>query len=450
MRKKRLSRRGFLRRSLAALFIAGCSRSTQSPPVEMGLPDWYARERQAATEEQDARTRKTVAANDRIRVAVIGAGTRGSTLISRCRSFPQVELTAVCDVDGRRAEEAVTAAGNRPPTCRDFRDLLSRRDIDAFVIATPDHWHALIAIPALKAGKDVYCEKPLSLTIAEGRAIVQAARRHGRILQVGSQQRSEEPQFHLACELVRNGRLGKLKTIHALVGSNPVGGPFSPATAPPELDWELWLGPAPKADYIVERCRGWRGWYEYGGGRLTDWGAHHLDIAQWALDMDAGGPVAIEATGASPSVEPECYNIHPTFQVTYTYANRVTVRCTSDQNGVRFDGEDGRWIFVSRARNPVKASDAGIVTEPLTQDAVRLPMVTDHFGNFLDCVRSRQPPLCDVAIGHRSATVCHLGVIALRSGKRLRWDASREEFIGDADAKAWLSRPMRPPWKLEA
>ena len=215
------------------------------------------------------------------------------------------------------------------------------------------------------------------------------------------------------------------------------------------MDWDLWLGQAPKADYTKERHRSWRGWYEYGGGKLTDWGAHHLDIAQWAVDMDQSGPVAVEATGEEPSHLPDCFNIHPTFEVTYTYTSGVTVHCTSEQNGVRFEGENGRWIFVSRARSPFKTNDPRLIEEPLPRDAQRLPVSTDHFGNFLDCVRSRERPICDVEVGHRSATVCHLGVIALRTGKKLQWDPATEAFVGDDEANSWRSRAMRPPWQLE-
>jgi predicted dehydrogenase len=440
-----MSRRRFLQGSLAGLLLSGCSR----PGVEVGLPEWFAREWQAANEEDAAKDRRPVAASDRVRVAVIGTGSRGYYLLNRARAFSRVELVAVCDVHADRAAAAAQVASPPYPIQKDFRELLARPDLDAVVIATPDHWHALIALAAMEAGKDVYCEKPLSLTIAEGQALVRVARARGRVFQVGSHQRSEDPQFRLACELVRNGRLGRLKTIRTLIGSNFVGGAFPTVPVPQGLDWDRWLGPAPQTDYVEERYRSWRGWYEYGGGKLTDWGAHHNDIAQWALDMDSSGPISVEATGEQPSGIANSYNIHPTFQVTYAYANGVKLHCTSEKNGVRFEGEDGRWIFVSRALSPFKASEARLIEEPLSRDAVRLQVATDHFGNFLDCVRSRKRPICDVAIGHRSATVCHLGVIALRTGKKLAWDPGREEFVDDDEANAWLSRSMRPPWRLE-
>jgi predicted dehydrogenase len=440
----KLSRRAFLGGSLATLLCAGCSK----PAVEVALPEWFEHELEVLRKERAEQEKKRTAANDRIGLGIIGMGIRGRHHLG-CVTYPGVELRAICDVDAQRLGDTDTSNDKRIERIRDFRDVLSRKEVDAVVIATPDHWHALIAVAAMKAGKDVYCEKPLSLTIAEGRALVRVARETSRVFQIGSQQRSDEPQFRLACELVRNGRLGRLKTIRTLIGQNPVGGPFSTQPAPAGLDWDRWLGPAPSADYVLERLRAWRNWYEYGGGKLTDWGAHHNDIAQWALDMDHSGPTAVEATGQVPSSVPNSYNIHPTFHVKYTYPNRVTLHCTSDQNGVRFEGEDGRWIFVARASSPFKASDARLIEEPLPPDAVRLEACTDHFGNFLDCMRSRKRPICDVEVGHRSATVCHIGVIALRTGKSLTWDPATESFTQE-EANTWLSREMRPPWKLES
>jgi predicted dehydrogenase len=440
----KLSRRAFLRGSLAAALCAGCSR----PAVEVGLPEWFDRELAELRKGQTAREQKRVSANERIGFGIVGMGTRGIVHLG-CASYPGAELRAICDVDEQRLRDTGVPNDKNVARYRDFRELLARKEVDAVVVATPDHWHALIAIAAMKAGKDVYCEKPLSLTIAEGRMLVRVARETERVFQVGSQQRTSDPQFRLACDLVRNGRLGQLKTIRTLVGQNPVGGPFPPQPAPASLNWDRWLGPAPAADYVLERFKVWRGWYEYGGGKLTDWGAHHNDIAQWALGMDDSGPVAIEATGAAPSSAPNCYNIHPTFHVTYTYANGVTLHCTSELNGVRFEGEDGRWIFVSRAAAPFKASDARLIEEPLPKSADRLQACTDHLGNFVECIRSRGRPICDVEVGHRSATVCHLGVIALRTGKKLRWDPVAESF-GEDDANAWMTRAMRPPWRLES
>jgi predicted dehydrogenase len=436
MERGNLSRRGFLQRSLAGLVAAG-------------LPIWYARELTAGEEERAAKERKTIAANDRILMGAIGVGGQGTYIMNRARGKKGVHYVAVCDVDANHRQKAASVVGKDCAQYKDFRELLDRKDINAVTIGTPDHWHALIALYAMKQGKDVYCEKPLTLTVAEGQALVKVARAGERVFQVGTQQRSDDPQFRLACELVRNGRLGKLKTIETWIGAAPKGGPFKTEPVPPELDWDFWLGQTPKVDYVKQRCHyEFRWWYEYSGGKMTDWGAHHNDIAQWALDKDHSGPISVEAEGEEPSKVPNCYNVHPTFKVTYTYDNDVKVLCLSKENGVRFEGEDGKWLFVSRDRRQFKASDPKIIQEPLPKDAVRLEVSTDHMKNFMDCLRSRKRPICDVEVGHRSVTVCHIGVIALRTGKKLKWDPEKEHF-DDEEANQWLSRPMREPWKLE-
>lgn len=444
-----LSRRGFLQRSLAALSVG------------TGLPVWFARELFAAEEEKRA-AQKPVSANSKIIMGAIGIGSprgRCAKLVHQAKEQPGVEVVAACDVDARHLERAAKEIiGGNCAKFKDFRDLLARKDINAVIICTPDHWHALMAVAAMKAGKDVYCEKPLTLTIDEGKALVKVAKATGRILQVGSQQRAEfDGRFRLACELVRNGRLGKIKMIETRIDGNPTS-PSLPKVEPPkELDWDFWLGPAPWADYVEKtegnftysRCHyEFRWWYEYSGGKMTDWGAHHNDIAQWALDMDNSGPVAIEAVGKEPSKEPNSYNCHPAFTITYTYANGVKLICTSSgQNGIKFVGEDGKWLFVNR--RVIEASDKKIIEEPLPKNAIRLYAARSQMGNFVDCVRTRKKPITDVEIGHRSVTVCHLGVIALRSGKKLQWDPAKEQFVGDAEANKWLRREMRAPWKLE-
>jgi predicted dehydrogenase len=417
--------------------------------VASGLPVWYARELIADEEERAAKGKKTVGPNDRILMGAIGVGGQGTHIMTRARHQKGVQYVAVCDVDADHREKAANAVGKDCSQYKDFRELLDRKDINAVTIGTPDHWHALVALYAMKQGKDVYCEKPLTLTVAEGQALVKVARATERVFQVGSQQRSDDPQFRVACELVRNGRLGQLKTIETWIGAAPKGGPFKTEAVPPGLDWDFWQGQTPKVDYVKERCHyNFRWWYEYSGGKMTDWGAHHNDVAQWALDKDKSGPIAVEAEGEQPTKVPNCYNIHPTFKVTYTYDNGVQVLCLSKENGVRFEGEDGRWLFVSRNRKEFKASDPKIIDEPLPKDAIRLEVSTDHMRNFMDCLRSRKRPICDVEVGHRSVTVCHIGVIALRTGKKLKWDPQKERFE-DEEANRWLSRPMRDPWKLE-
>jgi predicted dehydrogenase len=283
---------------------------------------------------------------------------------------------------------------------------------------------------------------------------VKVAKATGRIFQVGSQQRSDA-RFRLACELVRNGRIGKIQTVETRIGANPKGGPFKVEPVPDSLDYDFWLGPTAKADYVKPRVHyEFRWWYEYSGGKMTDWGAHHNDIAQWGLGMDESGPIAVEAEGEQPTKEPNSYNCHPSFKVTYTYASGAKLICTSGgENGIKFIGEDDRWIFVSRGRIEAgkgEAKDPKLLEEPLAKDASsRLYLSNNHMGNFLDGVRTRKPCICTAEVGHRSVTVCHIGVIALRTGKKLRWDPAKETF-DDEEANKLLSRPVRAPWKLEA
>jgi predicted dehydrogenase len=470
MQKGNLSRRGFLSRSLAGL-------------VGAGLPLWYARETLAAEQEKAAKEKKVVAAGDRLLMGAIGTGGQGTHIMRAAMGHKGVQFIAVCDVDAKRRDAAAKIVGKDCAQYEDFRELLDRKDIDAVTIGTPDHWHTLVALYALKQGKDIYCEKPLTLTVAEGQALVKVCRAKERVFQVGSQQRSDT-RFRLACELVRNGRIGKVKTVETWIGANPIGGPFKPVPVPEGLNWDFWLGQTPKVDYVPQRCHyEFRWWFQYSGGKMTDWGAHHNDIAQWALGMDGNGPVAVEGIGTPPKQDPWslfCYNCPPQFRVTYTYAGGAQLVCTSRENGVFFEGEDGRWIFVNRgmieagdktfpsataSTTGLMGSPAGqkgllaasalfpgrsrnLIQEPLPRDATRLQVSNDHMGNFLDCVRSRERPICDVEVGHRSVSVCHIGNIAMRLGKRFQWDPAKEQF-DDAEANTWLSREMRAPWKLE-
>ena len=437
-----ISRRGFIDRSTALL-------------IASGLPAWFAREVVADDEAKRAPKRK-VGPNDQILMGLIGCGGQGTGVMSNALKDKGVKVVAVCDPDaGRRdkAVEAVEKKGGDPKDVQkyaDFRELVARDDLDAVIVGTVDHWHALTSIAAMKYGCDVYCEKPLALTIAEGQAMVKATRKYDRIFQTGNMQRSW-PRYRLACELIRNDRLGKIHTVEARIGENPTGGPFPVAEAPNDLDWDLWKGPTPDVPYIKEKCHyTFRWWYEYSGGKLTDWGAHHNDIAQWALGKDDTGPVSVTATGSTaPGDHASSYNCNPHFAVNYEYEDGVRLVTTSDgENGNRFIGEKG-WIFVSRER--IEASDPKLLSEPLPEGAFRLYKSDDHMGNFLEGVRTRKRPICDVEVGHRSANVCHLGAIALRLGLPLNWDPKAEVFTGPYAEKgnAMLSREYRSPWKLE-
>lgn len=436
-----LARRGFLKASAGTLAAASAwpamvaSRSAQAAPAPA----------------------KPAAPSERLVIGMIGTGDLGRRhhLEGKILSHPNLDCVAVCDVDSHHVNLAARSifnkTGKRPGVYHDFRKLLDRKDLDAVFVVTPDHWHALCAIAAVEAGKDVYCEKPLTLTVDEGRKMVATARRYGSVLQTGNMQRSDA-RFRHAVELVRNERIGKVKTIHTYIGSvhEPNWEPLQ--TPPSELDWDLWLGPAPWADYFPGRCHYEFRWFsEYSGGKMTDWGAHHNDQAQWALDMDSSGPVFVEGKGVRFEKGP--YNVFKTFDVHYRYANGVDLFCHGNgPNGVRYEGTDG-WIFVSRSK--IEASDPAILEwEPGANDKKVINTGSDpdnwtnHYGNWIDCIKTRQRPICDVEVGHRSASLCHLGNIAMTLGRPLQWDPAKEQFEGDEAANALLSRPMRAPWKL--
>ena len=403
--------------------------------------------------------------NNRLTLGFIGMGTQGKGLMGGFLGRKETQTVAVCDVDTNRREDAKkrvddfyakqTDAGNSKGCAAysDFRALLIRRDIDAVVIATPDHWHAYIAIAAAKAGKDVYCEKPLCQSIHEARAMVNAVRKNKRIFQVGSMQRSSK-EFRIACELVRNGTIGKVQRVEV-----QIGGPGKWCDLPTEedesgLDWDMWLGPAPERGYHSELSpRGvhkhfpnWRNYREYGGGMVTDWGAHHFDIAQWGLGMDESGPVEI-----IPVDKPDAQE-----GVRLIYANGVEVQHKSG-NGVWFFGTEGK-LFVNRGKFALwrgeqqKAKEASecdaIAREYLTNAKIRLYESKDHKADFLSSIRSRQKPICDVEVGARTVSVCHLVNMAYHHGQKLKWNPKREQFTGGTGNKEWLDVPHREPWEI--
>jgi predicted dehydrogenase len=394
------------------------------------------------------------APNARLTMGFIGVGTQGRGLMGGFLGRNEVEVVAVCDVDTTRREHSRKTVTEHyakkgrtdAKACEayvDYRELLARKDIDAVCIATPDHWHALPVILACQQGKDIYCEKPLSLTIAEARAMANAVRKHERVFQTGSMQRSSA-EFLKACELVRNGAIGQVRDIYI-----SIGGPSKWCDLPEEpveagLDWDFWLGPSPKRAYnSVLSPRGvhshfpdWRSYREYSGGAMTDWGAHHYDIAQWGLGMDDSGPVEI--------LPPDGQEVK---RLTYKYANGVTMHHGGLENykfGVVFVGEKGT-ICVDRGRFKAEPEELAAEYKPNSLP-IKLYRSTDHLGDFLKCVRSRQRPICDVEIGARTVTVCHLGNLAIWNKCKLQWDPVKEQFVGNAEANKWLSRDNRPPW----
>jgi predicted dehydrogenase len=389
-------------------------------------------------------------ASDRVITGAIGVKNRGGKT-QNLKDF-RTNCVAVCDVDANVAAEAarfVTEGGNKCEIYDDYRRLLDRKDIDAVVVSTPDHWHALMAIDACRAGKDVFCEKPLTLFIAEGRKMVEVARETGRIVQTGSQQRSDA-RFRQAAELVRNGAIGRVQQVLVgIPGPNHAKNAVPDSQPPSELNYDRWLGPAPERPYNVNRVHyNFRFYWDYSGGQMTNFGAHHIDIAQWALGMDDSGPIAAEGTATYPPDKRLC-EVTDTCRVTLTYANGAQVIVGQQQKdipgGCTYIGEKGR-IFVDRGK--ITASDEAIVKTELPTDAVRLYVSKNHPQNWLDCIASRKLPVADVEIGHRTATACHLANIALRVGRKIQWDPVAEQIVGDAEAAAMANRPYRAPWKL--
>jgi len=374
-------------------------------------------------------------------------------------------VVAVCDVDSHRMEDAqwlvekiyaVELGKANYKGCsayRDFRELLARKDIDGVLVVTPDHWHAPIAIAAAAAGKDIYLEKPLTYSIVEGRKLVQAVRQNKRILQVGSQQRSST-YFLMACELTRNQRIGKLHTIHVWLPQDQGTGNPQPMPVPVNLDYNYWLGPAPQAPFTEDRVHpqrsynrpGWLQIEQYCRGMITGWGSHMNDIVQWGNGTEDTGPVEIEAKAEFP--DRGLFDVHTTFRAEAMYANGVRlIMETGDPAGVRFEGDRG-FVFVKRGE--IQASDREILRHKICDDEIKLYHSTNHMKNFLECMRSRKDPVAPVEVGHRSNTICLMVHIAMKLGRKLRWDPQAERFINDEEANHWLDYVHREPWTMKA
>ncbi|MCH5373598.1 MAG: Gfo/Idh/MocA family oxidoreductase [Planctomycetes bacterium] len=395
-------------------------------------------------------------ANDRIGVAGIGVGRQGGADVRAASRKSDVRMVAMADVNLPRAEQL--AASLKAVAYQDYRKLLERQDVDAIITATPDHWRALVCIHAAQAGKDIYAEKPMTLTIHEGRVVVQAVSKYGRVFQTGSQQRSQA-ENRFGCELVRNGRLGKIRMVIGHNYPSPWECALPEQSVPDGLDWDMWCGPNPivpyHGDLYAPRSNpGWISFRPYSGGEMTGWGAHGLDQIQWALGMDETGPVEVWTEG--PEFDPPTYaapesrargeKMCSSPMIYYRYANGITVKLDNgNPGGGIFIGDQGK-IEIFRGR--VTSNPPELVKEAIRDDEIHLYKSSDHMQNWLDCIKSREKPICDVEIGHRSTTVCHLGNIARWIGRRLRWDPVAERFPDDEEANAYLDRPRRKPYEL--
>jgi predicted dehydrogenase len=456
VRGERVTRRSFLKTAVGTVAVAGFP--TIVPASVLGQ----------------------MAPSQRINVGAIGVGR-----ISRGHDLPAIlkndgaRVMAVCDLDANRVElgkkfvndfyarktgkdrDGVTGYSN-------FHALLANKDIDAVVISTPDHQHAIVAAAAVRAGKDVYLQKPASLTIAEGRYLSDAVQASGRILQVGSQQRSWK-QFHRACELVRNGRIGEVKHVEIGLPGDPAGGDPTPMPVPKGFNYDAWLGSTPVVPYTVDRVMpqtgfdrpGWLRMEQFGAGMITGWGAHHVDTAHWGMNTEYTGPVEIWGEAEFPTHG--LWDVHGKFLTHAIYANGVTMDISGDfPNGIKWVGTKG-WLFVTRDEmttptagsgpavkmDPLKASDPKILTSVIGPDEIHLETSPEHHGNWLECVRTRRQPLAPVELGHRACSTCLLHHIAMKTKRRLHWDPKRERFTGDDAANAMLSRPQRSPYTFD-
>lgn len=393
---------------------------------------------------------------ERLGIGSIGMRYQGSVITEKAAMYGDV--VAIADVDKHVREQARASFGSTPRIFEDYQDLLKREDVDVICIATPDHWHSKMLIDAVRAGKDVYCEKPLTLTVDEGKVLRDIVGSSDRVVQVGTWQRSDE-RFRMAAEIVRAGRLGKLTKVTCATSPNPTGGPFKQYPVPPNFNWELWQGQTPDVPYIPERSHyTFRWWYEYSGGKMTDWGAHHIDIAQWAIDSY---PIAVHGESTLPTIA-DGYNVAERFKAKMTYANGVELNINDyGRNGILFEGTEGR-IFVSRG-NLVGTPVEELASNPLNRDQLKLydndnldrparvgklDAIINHMGNFFDCVESRKQTISDLESQHRSVTTCHIANISQRLNRPLKWDPEKEVFVGDAEANTYLKREQRAGYEV--
>ena len=449
------SRRAFLKKSAMATVAAGFPTIVPSSVFGQNAP------------------------SNRINIGAIGVGriSRGHDLPGTWK-YDQARIMAVCDLDAKRVEQGkallndVYAKKTGKPYSgtlgyADYHQLLANKDIDAVIISTPDHQHAILAVDAVRAGKDVYLQKPASLTIAEGRAMADAVKRSDRILQIGSQQRSWK-QFRRACELVRNGRIGDVQHVEIGLPGDPSGGDSTPMPVPAGFNYDAWLGSTPAIPYTVDRVMpqqgfdrpGWLRCEQFGAGMITGWGAHHVDTAHWGMNTEYTGPV--EVWGEAEFPKHGLWDVHGAFKTHARYANGMTMTISGEfQNGIKFIGSKG-WIFVCRDEQasptatsgekatvqPLVASDPKILESVIGPNEVHLYYSEDQHGNWLDCIRSRKQPIAPAEAGHRACSTCLIHHIAMKTKRRLHWDPVKEHFLNDDDANSRLSRPQRKPYVM--
>lgn len=451
MNEKQLTRRDFLKAATAT--AAALALPTIIPASALGRGG-------------------AIAPSERITVAHIGVGGMGSGDLQNFIRFDAVQSVAVCDPFKSRREKWAnfinqtyaqkTAKGSYKGCAayNDFREVLAREDIDAVVVVTPDHWHVPIALAAARAGKDMYVEKPLGVSVAQDIRLREAIRRYQNVFQHGTWQRSVS-NFHRACELVRNGRVGKIQTVHVWSSGSANGGSTTPIPVPADLDYEMWLGPAPMRPYTADRCTASGTYFVSDNclGFIAGWGIHSMDIVQWGLGLDHTSPTVYEGAGAFPTEG--LFDTATSWDVRCQYANGIKMRFMSQDvarpvikpyriysdHGTTFIGTDG-WISVDR--NGLYASNPAVLKSVIGPNEVKLYESNDHVRNFLDCIRTREATICPIEVAVRGDTACQLSDIAIRTGRAIRWDPEQEAIVGDEEATRMLARPMRSPWRLES